>query len=168
MSKSDQYSSSHRIDRLFHIPIYSLCSFEGLFRFPRQVWTFLTYAYTTFPGLCSGGALLSSSPSNWAFIFQNGCLRGRKRRWSMYTILRDLLRYMESIPSKQCGHPACSLLLYPERLRIAGESVTVTNSRARSIKYSRLYSSQTSTPSDHRIFRSSIKGLRYVSMSFPG
>jgi hypothetical protein len=42
----------------------------------------------------------------------------------------DLLKYLESISLKQCGHLQPTSLLYPDKLRAAGESLTVTNKMA--------------------------------------
>jgi hypothetical protein len=87
----------------------------------------------------------------------------------MYTIFCDSLKYCESVSLKQCGHPQPTFLLYLDKLHAAGESLTITNKMTLRPKYSRLCSSQTCTLSLYdSSFRSSTRGLKQVSMSFPG
>jgi hypothetical protein len=61
------------------------------------------------------------------------------------------------------------LFVYPNRLLRAGQSLMVTNNKARRLKFSYQYSSHIHTPSSyHSNNSSSTNGLRYTTMSLPG
>ena len=92
---------------------------------------------------------------------------GRKHQWRRYTHFFELYSHILSVSSKQWTQ-FFSPLLCPDRQRSAGRSLIVTNNMTRRVKYSRLYSSQMSTPWDQSSLRSSTNGLRYTSMSLPG
>src|SRR6185436_13537533 len=87
----------------------------------------------------------------------------------MYTTFLQGVNHILSVSSKQCVHALYPLFECPDKLLRAGQSLIVTNSNARRLKFSCLYSSHIRTPSSPQSNKSSsTNGLRYTSMSFPG
>ena len=86
----------------------------------------------------------------------------------MYTTFLQWVNHILLVSSKQCVHALYPLFECPDKLLRAGQSLIVTNSNARRVKFFCLYSSHIRTPSLPQSNKSpSTNGLSYTSMSFP-
>jgi hypothetical protein len=105
----------------------------------------------------------------WLPLLLKGWFLGRNLRFSMYTTFLQCFKYMLSVSSIQCVQAMYPLFVWPERLLSAGQSLMVTNNKARRLKSCRSCSSHILTPSLLQSCKSSsTNGLRYTSMPLPG
>src|SRR6185436_7604046 len=87
----------------------------------------------------------------------------------MYTTFLQGVNHILSVSSKQCVHALYPLFECPDKLLKESQSLIVTNSNTRRLKFSCLYSSDIRTPSSPQSNKSSsTNGFRYTSISFPG
>jgi len=139
---NSQYSTSHNIDFLFHIPCPSSSSPSHFFLLPRMVFFGnssivlmpLTCKWTSILDTCGGAVRFSFSPSNWQSMFRYGYFLRRKWRCPKNTNFFEFFNHNEKVSSKQWGQASPFLLLYLERLRWAGLSLMVVNNMACNVK----------------------------------
>ena len=106
-----------------------------------------TMLKTSLPLRCIDFVRWSAWPLKCLPFFRTGCLMGRNRRWPMYTIFLQWVNHILSVSSKQSVHALYLLFECPDKLLRACQSLIVTNSNARRLKFSCLYSSHIRTPS---------------------
>ena len=75
--------------------------------------------------------------------------------------------HVDSMSSVHIGHAFFRLFLYLDKLPDAEKSLMAHKSIARNVNSSLACASNTETPSSHICLKSSMRGVRYASMSVP-
>ena len=83
------------------------------------------------------------------------------------TVFFPCFSWMKLVFLSHIGHAWCPLTLYPLKFPYVGKSLIVQNTIDHNLKVCCRFPSNTSTPSSHNIFKSSINGVRYTSISSP-